>query len=101
MSILLFVGFFISACLMGPIRGTVSLDRLGATLLMLAGAMLLLPRSALPSRTPRPRSEEEADAHLIARGNLRRLETMALYMRLTYLALAVFALFLVPKMFFS
>lgn len=101
MSIVLYVGFFVSACFMGPLRGEVSSGRLGATLLMLAGAMLLLPRSAMPSRVPQPKSEEEQDAQDIARGALRRMETMALYMRLTYLVLAVFAIFLVPKFFFG
>ena len=101
MSVVLFLGFFLSASFMGPVRGSVSVDRLGVTLLMLAGAMLLLPRSALPTRMPLPKTEEDADAQLVARGNLRRLETLALYMRLTYLALAAFAFFIVPKLFFG
>lgn len=101
MSVVLFIGFFVSASTMGPFRESVSMDRLGVTFLMLTGAMLLLPRSAMPSRIPRAMSEEEKDAQMIGRSNLRRMENLALYMRLTYLALAAFALFLVPKLFFS
>lgn len=99
MSVVMYVGFVVSSFLMGPLQAAPSQHRLGVTLLLLLGAVLLLPRSALPSRGVRPKSAEEADTIQLERSDLRRMEVLAMWMRLSYLAGALLLFFVVPRLF--
>lgn len=100
MSAVLYIGFMIAAVSGGRIERDVGQGELGIMLLLLLGAMLLLPRSAMPAgRAPAPRNEEEADQQFVQRSQLRRLTRLALYIRLFYLGMALFVLFVVPRLF--
>lgn len=100
MSAVLYIGFLVAAVSGGRIEREAGQGELGIMLLLLLGAMLLLPRSAMPSgRTPAPRNDDEADQQFVERSHLRRLTRFALYIRLMYLGIALFVLFVVPRMF--
>lgn len=101
MSGALYLGFLISAMSAGRIEDSqITQSHLGVMLLLLLGAMLLLPRSGMPSgRVVAARSEDEADRQFVERSELKRMEQIALYIRLGYLGGALFMLFLVPRLF--
>lgn len=100
MSAVLYIGFLIAAVSGGRIDRNVGQGELGIMLLLLLGAMLLLPRSAMPpGRAVAPRNEAEADEQFVQRSRLRHLTRLALYIRLFYFAMALFVLFVVPRLF--
>lgn len=100
MSGVLFLGFLIAATTGERIDGVAGQGELGVMLLLLLGAMLLLPRSAMPAgRVAAPRNEDEADQQFVERSRLRYLTRIAMYIRLLYLALALIVLFVIPRLF--
>lgn len=100
MSGVLYVGFLVAAMSSGRIEVDIAQSRLGVMLLLLIGAMLLLPRSGMPSsRAVPPRTEEEADQQFVERSQLKQMEQLALYIRLGYFGGAIFVLYLVPRLF--
>jgi len=100
MSGVLYVGFLIATVSGGRIERVASQGELGVMLLLLLGAMLLLPRSAMPAgRVAAPRSEDEADQQFVERSRLRYLTRIAMFIRLFYLAIALIVLFVVPRLF--
>lgn|SRR5690625_1396061 len=100
MSAVLYVGFLIAAVSGGRIERVASQGELGVMLLLLLGAMLLLPRSAMPAgRVAAPKDEDEADRHFVERSRLRYLTRVAMFIRLFYLAIALFVLFVIPRLF--
>lgn len=100
MSAVLFLGFLAAAASAGRIEGDVTGSKLGMMLLLLIGAMLLLPRSAMPSGpVKKASSEEEQDVQFVQRSKLKRMAQYAFYIRLLYLGLALFVLFAAPRLF--
>lgn len=100
MSGVLYVAFLVSVFTMGGPMGERSQSEIGIMLLLVLSAMLLLPRSAMPSgRVAAPKNDEEADLHFMERSQLKRMEQLALWVRLGYFFLALFSIYAVPKLF--
>lgn len=100
MSGVLYLAFLVSVFSMGGLSSEPTQGQLGLMLLLILSAMLLLPRSGLPAvRVPAPRDEDEADRQFVERSQLKRIEQLALYIRLGYFGFAIFLLFLVPRLF--
>lgn len=101
MSVVMYLAFLVAVATMGErTNDEESRSTLGVLLLLVLGAMLLLPRSAMPAgRIAAPKSDEEADRHFMERSQLKRMEQLALWARFGYLIVALFMIYAVPRLF--
>ena len=100
MSGVLYLAFLIAVFTVGGPNADIKQAELGVMLALVMGAMLLLPRSGMPAgRVAAPRSDEEADQHFMERSQLKRMEQLALWVRLVYFFVALFAIYAVPRLF--
>ena len=95
-TVLIVIFVFIS--LVVSIQGTANTD-LGFFLRVIpfAGALMILPRNALPSRWPTAETDEDQDLLDMMRGELRSLHSRTIIMRLLYLPTFLVAMLFLPK----